>query len=120
VEGGLSGRERTFTGYFAFRGRGRYDPGVFGLAGRRVAEALVALFALLGFVFVPLGEKSAFQHAVAIFSTPAAVVAFGELAGAVERLKDRVLDTVVKVRAAPEREPRPEVPKLGERPAKKH
>jgi len=67
---------------------------VFGIAGRRVAEALVALFALLGFVFVPLGQKTAFQHAVAVFSTPAAAIAFHELTGAVLRLKDRVSEAI--------------------------
>lgn len=85
---------------------------MFGIAGRRVAEAAVALFALLGFAFVPLGQKTAFQHTVAIFSTPAALVAFRELTGAVYRLRDRVLETVVPAAPSPENQPKPEVPKL--------
>jgi hypothetical protein len=102
--------------YFRFPGRDRYDPEVFGIAGRRVAEALVALFALLGFVFVPLGQKTAFQHAVAVFSTPAALVAFHELTGAVLRLKDRVTETIAPAPpSAPETQPKPDVPKLSDR-----
>ena len=83
---------------------------MFGLAGRRVAEALVALFALLGFAFVPLGQKTALEHSLAIFSTPAALSAFRELAGTVLRLKDRLVDSVA---AAPAKDqPRPELPRL--------
>ena len=102
-----------FTTNFRFRDAGRYDPGVFGIAGRRVAEAIVALFALLGFVFVPLGQKTAFQHAVAVFSTPAAAAAFRELGDAAFRLKDRIVDTVARSPATDQ--PKPEVPKLPER-----
>ena len=105
--------------YFGFLGRGRYDPLVFGIAGRRVAEALVALFALLGFVFVPLGQKTAFQHTVAVFSTPAAAIAFHELTGAVLRLKDRVSEAIAPP-PKPESQPKPELPKLTERPARPH
>jgi hypothetical protein len=90
---------------------------VFGIAGRRVAEALVALFALLGFVFVPLGQKTALEHTFAIFSTPPAVGAFRELAGTVLRLKDRIVEAVVP--AAPKDQPKPEIPKLSERGAKR-
>jgi hypothetical protein len=84
---------------------------VFGIAGRRVAEALVALFALLGFVFVPLGQKTAFEHTFAIFSTPPAVGAFRELAGTVLRLRDRIVEAVVPT-TAPKNQPKPEIPKL--------
>jgi hypothetical protein len=91
---------------------------VFGIAGRRIAEALVALFALLGFVFVPLGQKTAFQHSLAIFSTPPAIAAFRELAGTVYRLKDRVLEAVAPP-SAPKDQPKPEIPKLPERTARR-
>jgi hypothetical protein len=91
---------------------------VFGIAGRRVAEALVALFALLGFVFVPLGQKTALEHTFAIFSTPPAIGAFRELAGTVLRLKDRIVEAVVPA-AVPEDQPKPEIPKLSERGAKR-
>ena len=109
----------TLASYFGFLGRRRYDPQVFGIAGRRIAEALVALFALLGFVFVPLGQKTAFQHAVAVFSTPAAAIAFHELTGAVLRLKDRVSEAIAPA-PKPESQPKPELPKLTERPARPH
>jgi hypothetical protein len=89
---------------------------VFGIAGRRIAEATVALFALLGFAFVPLGQKTAFEHTLAIFSTPAAKAAFRELAGTVLRLRDRVVQAVAppSTSPAPGNGPRPELPKLPE------
>ena len=84
---------------------------MFGIAGRRIAEALVALFALLGFAFVPLGQKTALEHSFAIFSTPAAIGAFRELGGTVLRLRDEILEMVAP-KTAPKDQPRPEVPKL--------
>jgi hypothetical protein len=86
---------------------------VFGLAGRRVAEAVVALFALLGFVFVPLGQKTAFEHAIAVFSTPAAKLAFQELTHAVSGLRDKFFQALAPAPpAAPKQQPTPDVPKL--------
>jgi hypothetical protein len=89
---------------------------VFGIAGRRVAEALVALFALLGFVFVPLGQKTAFEHAVAVFSTPAATLAFRELVATGYRLRDKLLEAALPARAEPPgptgTQPKAEVPDL--------
>jgi hypothetical protein len=77
---------------------------VFGLAGRRLMEAVVALFALLGFAFVPLGQKTALEHAHDIFTTPAALTAWRELAGAAERLRSKVFEMLVPARSAiPER-----------------
>jgi hypothetical protein len=99
------------AGYFSLFSTDRYDPAVFGIAGRRIAEALVALFALLGFAFVPLGQKTAFQHTFAIFSTPAAVNAFRDLTGTMVRLRDRVLETVTTT-STPKDQPKPEIPKL--------
>jgi hypothetical protein len=89
---------------------------VFGIAGRRVAEATVALFALLGFAFVPLGQKTALEHTLAIFSTPAALHAFRELGATVFRVRDRVLEAVAPSSApqAPRDGPKPDVPKLPE------
>jgi hypothetical protein len=47
---------------------------VFGLGvgnlGRRLVESVVGLFALLGFVYVPLGRHTGFEHAKAVLSTP--------------------------------------------------
>jgi hypothetical protein len=101
--------------YFTPFGAPRYDAVLFGLAGRRIAESIVALFALLGFAFVPLGKKTALEHALDIFTTPAAQNAWIELAGATARLKDKVINTVL-----PSREPQatppigatPQVPEL--------
>ena len=95
---------------------GRYDPGVFGIAGRRIAEAVVALFAVLGFAFVPLGRKTALEHTLAIFSTPAALGAFRDLSGTVLRLRDRVLEAATST-APSKSEPTPEVPKFPKRTA---
>jgi len=89
---------------------------MFGIAGRRITEATVALFALLGFAFVPLGQKTALEHTLAIFSTPAAKAAFVELGGTVLRLRDRVVQAVAPPSApeAPRNGPRPTLPKLPE------
>jgi len=68
---------------------------MFGLAGRRLAEGLIALFALLGFTLVPLGRKTALEHARDIFTTPAAETAFRELGGATLRLRDRLTGAIL-------------------------
>ena len=68
---------------------------MFGIVGRRVAEALVALFALLGFALVPLGRKTALEHTREIFSTPAALNAFRELGGAAVRLREKLTGAVL-------------------------
>jgi hypothetical protein len=94
---------------------------VFGIAGRRLAETVVALFALLGFAFVPLGQKTALEHARGIFTTPAARDAWRELAEATARLKDKLVVTLLPPAVAPStieaRGARPELPSL---PGKKH
>jgi len=59
--------------------------------GRRALDFAVGFFALLGFVFVPLGERTAFDHAKAIFTTGAAVEAGRELVEAGDRLRRRAL-----------------------------
>jgi hypothetical protein len=89
---------------------------VFGIAGRRVAEAVVALFALLGFVFVPLGKKTAFEHTVLVFSTPAARLAFQELTSALSGLRERIAHALVPNEPSPPKaQPKPEIPKLPQR-----
>ena len=105
------------AGNFSPIGLGGYHAEVFGIAGRRVAEAAVALFALLGFAFVPLGQKTAFEHTLAIFSTPAAKAAFRELGGTILTLRDRIIDAATPP-TAPENQPKPELPKLPEGPKK--
>lgn len=68
---------------------------MFGIAGRRVAEGIVALFAALGFAFVPLGRKTALEHTLGIFTTPAALDAWRELGTATARLRDTVIASVM-------------------------
>jgi hypothetical protein len=71
---------------------------VFGLGvgnlGRRLVESVVGLFALLGFVYVPLGRHTGFEHAKAVLSTPQAADAYDDLSTAALDLRKRVLDFV--------------------------
>ena len=101
---------------------------MFGIAGRRLAESVVALFAVLGFAFVPLGRKTALEHSRDILTTPAAVNAFRELGGAILRLRGRLVDLVTTPgRAGDRRPPGPEptrgnepkatLPRLGQTPS---
>jgi len=62
-----------------------------GRVGRRGVEALVLLFAVLGFTYVPLGEHTGLEHSKAILGTDAASRAASELFGSVGRLKARWL-----------------------------
>ena len=94
---------------------------MFGIAGRRIAESVVALFALLGFAYVPLGKKTALEHTLDIFTTPAAKSAWVELTLATGRLRDKLFTTVLTAKGSEQAlEPtgaKPEVPAL---PGKKH
>lgn len=95
---------------------------MFGIAGRRIAEGIVALFALLGFAYVPLGRKTALEHTLDVFTTPAAVDAWHELGSATSRLREKLVAMVMPATpsAAAPLEPtgaKPEVPSL---PGKKH
>lgn len=87
---------------------------MFGIAGRRVAEGIVALFAALGFAFVPLGHKTALEHTLGIFTTPAALDAWHELGTATARLKDTLIASVLPKAPQPIEAPgaKPEVPAL--------
>jgi hypothetical protein len=67
--------------------------------GRRGLELLIALFALLGFFYVPLGKKTGFEHAKAIFSTRPAQEAGREIVQAGDRIKTKMID---EVRRAPD------------------
>ena len=60
---------------------------MFGIAGRRAAELVIGLFALLGFVCVPLGRKTGFEHLVAIVQTPQVVEAASDLVAVGLRLR---------------------------------
>jgi hypothetical protein len=105
---------------------------VFGLSNlsRRLVESVVGVFAILGFLYVPLGRHTGFEHAQAVFSTPAAAAAIDEVTATALGLRQRALDFVTgRMSAAPgdreepsrqatpkahasTREPRPVPPKL--------
>lgn len=95
----------------------------FGSLGKRLVEGVVGLFAVLGFLYVPLGRHTGFEHAKAVFSTPAAASAFQELSAAMLDLRERAVELVMghdprPVAPPPERsngssqQPRPIPPKL--------
>jgi hypothetical protein len=58
--------------------------------GRRAVEAVVVTFAVLGFVFVPLGKKTGLEHARAIAASRAAVDAAQELLAASGKLREQM------------------------------
>lgn len=60
--------------------------------GRRAFESVVGIFALLGFLYVPLGRHTGFEHAKAVLSTPAAAAAIEDLSAAAIDLRRRALD----------------------------
>lgn len=67
---------------------------VFGNVGRRLVEGIVSLFALLGFLYVPLGQRTGFEHARAVLSTPAASAAIEDLTSAALSLRQRAIGLV--------------------------
>lgn len=62
----------------------------------RALDLLVLVFAGLGFVYVPLGKHTGYEHAKAIFATGAASRAGRELSDAVDRLRGRVFHDVTR------------------------
>ena len=62
--------------------------------GRRLLELVVTLFAVLGFLYVPLGKKTGFEHVKAIVMTPPAKEAGRELFDVGSKLRSRVVDSV--------------------------
>jgi hypothetical protein len=117
---------------FSVLGSVLYDGAVFGLSnlGRRLVESVVGLFAILGFLYVPLGRHTGFEHARAVLATPAASAAIDDLTTAAQGLRQRAWDFVTgklsasasaeapareadaRKQRAPAREPRPLPPKL--------
>jgi hypothetical protein len=67
-----------------------YDAAVLSVLGRRGLEAAISAFALLGFCYVPLGQHTGLEHAKAIFATPAAKRAGGELIEAFARVRSKL------------------------------
>jgi hypothetical protein len=63
-----------------------------GHVGRRLAEGAVALFALLGFLYVPLGRHTGFEHARAVLTTPAAAEAIKDVGSTLLRLRQRAVE----------------------------
>lgn len=102
---------------------------MFGNVGRRLVEGVVSLFALLGFLYVPLGHHTGYEHACAVLSTPAASAAIEDVTNAALGLRRRALGFITgrvppptregdEVRSTSERDrrnssaPRPVPPKL--------
>jgi hypothetical protein len=98
---------------------------VVGNVGRRLVEGVVSLFALLGFVYVPLGHHTGYEHARAVLSTPAASAAIEDLTQAALNLRLRAIELITGRNSAPPpvseldrpaqgtgRQPRPVPPKL--------
>jgi hypothetical protein len=57
---------------------------------KRAFQAVVLFFAICGFLFVPLGKRTAIEHLQAIAGTPAAQQAASELKSGIVRLFDRL------------------------------
>src|SRR5450755_1433786 len=81
---------------FAQSSESTYDAAVLSVLGRRGLEAGISVFALLGFCYVPLGEHTGLEHAKAIFSTPAAKRAGGELIEAFSRVRSKLTGEAVQ------------------------
>lgn len=76
---------------------------MFGLGnlGRRCFESVVGLFAVLGFLYVPLGRHTGFEHAKAVLSTPAAAAAIEDVTRAAAQLRERAVAYVTGGQAPP-------------------
>ncbi len=59
--------------------------------GRRALFSIVVFFALLGFVSVPLGEKTGWGHLQAIAETPAASQALDDLKNSADQWRHRLV-----------------------------
>lgn len=101
-------------------------------------EAGISLFAVLGFCYVPLGQLTALEHVKAVFATQAAQRAVHELSLVFVRVEGKLLGEVqefASARVQPDLasaaggmthhgqaphtpEPKPQVPRLGERMAR--
>lgn len=68
-----------------------YDRPVFFALGRRVIFGAVSFFALMGFVSVPLGDKTGWGHVQSILASPATTHAVTEFRGTAEHTQRRLL-----------------------------
>lgn len=57
---------------------------------KRAFQAVILFFAICGFLFVPLGKRTAIEHLQAIAGTPAAQQAASEMKSGVVRLVERL------------------------------
>lgn len=72
---------------------------MFVTAGRRLLSLVVLCFAMLGFLAVPIGEKTGYEHTREMLATPEAA-RVGEALGALGRkLKDTLLGELEHVGA---------------------
>jgi hypothetical protein len=78
---------------------------VFTTIVRRIFKTLVFFFAAYAFVFMPLGEKTALEHILAIVRTPQAQRAGSELKTGAERLVKKLKEKADGAEAV-EEEPR--------------
>ena len=68
---------------------------MFGSFGRRAAETVVVAFAVLGFCFVPLGKRTAFEHTIALVRSPSAHTAASGLVSTLDRARHLLLDAIL-------------------------
>ncbi len=68
---------------------------------RRLAESFVLGFAALGFFYVPLGERTGFEHAQAIAKSPEVQEFAVELVEAVQALRARLRHRLLEAVGAP-------------------
>ncbi len=73
-------------------------------AGRRLFGLVVSVFALLGFMAVPIGDRTGYEHLKAILATPQAAQFGTTLGHLLERLKDTLSEELDDVGAAKEGE----------------
>ncbi len=71
-----------------------YPARVMSRLGHRAVELVVGGFALLGFVYVPLGDRTGLEHVARILRTPAATELGRSLLGTAERARARLLGEV--------------------------
>jgi hypothetical protein len=76
------------------------------LLTRLTVGLIVGIFAALGFLAVPLGERTGFQHTRAIFTSSEARDFARELKNASDDLKKRILGEVASESSRADREKR--------------
>lgn len=72
---------------------------------KRAVNTVFAFFALIAFFRVPLGEKTGYQHAVAIFSTEPAKEAGRSLAEVSQRMAQELTREITKLEKSVANEP---------------